>query len=77
MDFFELTICIFCFFSLSFGGKKKVSWMKQHSAPTAGISFSPSNDKVSFFMACFSFINSDTTSSRFETVAFSWVWNLG
>ncbi|RXI08893.1 hypothetical protein DVH24_023037 [Malus domestica] len=24
----------------------KVSWLKQHSAPTAGISFSPSNDKV-------------------------------
>ncbi|CAO2821922.1 unnamed protein product [Amaranthus hypochondriacus] len=24
----------------------KVSWLKQHSAPTAGLSFSPSNDKV-------------------------------
>ncbi|KAB2600494.1 protein NEDD1-like [Pyrus ussuriensis x Pyrus communis] len=24
----------------------KVSWLKQHSAPTAGISFSPSNDKM-------------------------------
>ncbi|XP_071732793.1 protein NEDD1-like isoform X2 [Rutidosis leptorrhynchoides] len=26
--------------------KPKVSWLKQHSAPTAGISFSPSNDKM-------------------------------
>ncbi|KAK1353498.1 hypothetical protein POM88_051863 [Heracleum sosnowskyi] len=24
----------------------KVSWLKQHSAPTAGVSFSPTNDKV-------------------------------
>ncbi|OIT33425.1 PREDICTED: protein NEDD1 [Nicotiana attenuata] len=24
----------------------KVSWLKQHSAPTSGISFSPSNDKI-------------------------------
>ncbi|KAK7276323.1 hypothetical protein RIF29_17462 [Crotalaria pallida] len=28
------------------GRSPKVSWLKQHSAPTAGISFSPSNDKV-------------------------------
>ncbi|RYR46292.1 hypothetical protein Ahy_A07g032027 [Arachis hypogaea] len=28
------------------GRSPKVSWMKQHSAPTAGISFSPSNDKI-------------------------------
>lgn len=26
----------------------QVSWQKQHSAPTAGIGFSPSNDKVSY-----------------------------
>ncbi|KAL9388801.1 hypothetical protein Peur_017406 [Populus x canadensis] len=25
---------------------KQVSWLKQHSAPTVGISFSPSNDKI-------------------------------
>lgn len=29
------------------GRNPKVSWLKQHSAPTAGVSFSPSNDKVS------------------------------
>ncbi|XP_023537038.1 protein NEDD1-like [Cucurbita pepo subsp. pepo] len=28
------------------GRNPKVSWQKQHSAPTAGISFSPSNDKT-------------------------------
>ncbi|KAL6123642.1 hypothetical protein ACLB2K_076161 [Fragaria x ananassa] len=28
------------------GRSPKISWLKQHSAPTAGISFSPSNDKV-------------------------------
>ncbi|XP_054798289.1 protein NEDD1 [Prosopis cineraria] len=28
------------------GRSPKVSWLKQHSAPTAGISFSPSNDKI-------------------------------
>ncbi|ONI24452.1 hypothetical protein PRUPE_2G241200 [Prunus persica] len=28
------------------GRSPKVSWLKQHSAPTAGISFSPSNDKM-------------------------------
>ncbi|KAK7321541.1 hypothetical protein VNO77_32292 [Canavalia gladiata] len=28
------------------GRNPKVSWIKQHSAPTAGISFSPSNDKI-------------------------------
>ncbi|KAG5533350.1 hypothetical protein RHGRI_027518 [Rhododendron griersonianum] len=28
------------------GRSPKVSWLKQHSAPTAGICFSPSNDKV-------------------------------
>ncbi|XAR66231.1 hypothetical protein NMG60_11012384 [Bertholletia excelsa] len=28
------------------GRSPKVSWSKQHSAPTAGVSFSPSNDKV-------------------------------
>ncbi|KAF7148636.1 hypothetical protein RHSIM_Rhsim03G0137000 [Rhododendron simsii] len=28
------------------GRSPKVSWLKQHSAPTAGVSFSPSNDKV-------------------------------
>ncbi|TYI29728.1 hypothetical protein ES332_A05G337200v1 [Gossypium tomentosum] len=28
------------------GCSPKVSWLKQHSAPTTGISFSPSNDKV-------------------------------
>ncbi|XP_050209828.1 protein NEDD1 [Mercurialis annua] len=28
------------------GRQPKVSWLKQHSAPTAGISFSPSNDKI-------------------------------
>ncbi|XP_065871684.1 protein NEDD1 [Euphorbia lathyris] len=28
------------------GRSPKVSWSKQHSAPTAGISFSPSNDKI-------------------------------
>ncbi|CAJ2642133.1 unnamed protein product [Trifolium pratense] len=28
------------------GRNPKVSWMKQHSAPTAGIGFSPSNDKI-------------------------------
>ncbi|PNX60696.1 protein NEDD1-like, partial [Trifolium pratense] len=30
----------------SFCPKRGVSWMKQHSAPTAGIGFSPSNDKI-------------------------------
>ncbi|CAL0317662.1 unnamed protein product [Lupinus luteus] len=30
----------------STGRSPKVSWLKQHSAPTAGISFSPSNDKI-------------------------------
>nr|POF22506.1 isoform 2 of protein nedd1 [Quercus suber] len=28
------------------GRNPKVSWLKQHSAPTAGVSFSPSNDKI-------------------------------
>ncbi|KAI5390726.1 hypothetical protein KIW84_075858 [Lathyrus oleraceus] len=28
------------------GRNPKLSWMKQHSEPTAGISFSPSNDKI-------------------------------
>ncbi|GAB4849216.1 hypothetical protein Ancab_004027 [Ancistrocladus abbreviatus] len=28
------------------GRSPKVSWSKQHSAPTAGVSFSPSNDKI-------------------------------
>lgn len=28
------------------GCNPKLSWMEQHSAPTAGISFSPSNDKI-------------------------------
>ncbi|KAF2318913.1 hypothetical protein GH714_011633 [Hevea brasiliensis] len=28
------------------GRSPKISWLKQHSAPTAGISFSPSNDKI-------------------------------
>ncbi|KAI5390730.1 hypothetical protein KIW84_075862 [Lathyrus oleraceus] len=28
------------------GRNPKLSWMKQHSTPTAGISFSPSNDKI-------------------------------
>ncbi|CAK7325763.1 unnamed protein product [Dovyalis caffra] len=28
------------------GRSPKVSWLKQHSAPTAGISFSPSHDKI-------------------------------
>lgn len=28
------------------GRNPKVSWVKQHSAPTAGVSFSPSNDKM-------------------------------
>ncbi|XP_050385518.1 protein NEDD1 [Argentina anserina] len=28
------------------GRSPKISWLKQHSAPTAGISFSPSNDKM-------------------------------
>lgn len=28
------------------GRNPKVSWLKQHSAPTAGVSFSPSNDKM-------------------------------
>ncbi|EOY17995.1 Transducin/WD40 repeat-like superfamily protein isoform 2 [Theobroma cacao] len=28
------------------GRSPKVSWLKQHSAPTAGICFSPSNDKI-------------------------------
>ncbi|KDP44868.1 hypothetical protein JCGZ_01368 [Jatropha curcas] len=28
------------------GRSPKVSWLKQHSAPTAGIGFSPSNDKI-------------------------------
>lgn len=28
----------------------QVSWLKQHSAPTAGVSFSPSNDKVSYLL---------------------------
>nr|GMC59110.1 protein NEDD1 isoform X1 [Ipomoea batatas] len=28
------------------GRSPKVSWLKQHSAPTTGISFSPSNDKI-------------------------------
>ncbi|XP_060210770.1 protein NEDD1 isoform X1 [Lycium barbarum] len=28
------------------GRSPKVSWLKQHSAPTSGISFSPSNDKI-------------------------------
>ncbi|XP_056695908.1 protein NEDD1 [Spinacia oleracea] len=28
------------------GRSPKVSWLKQHSAPTAGLSFSPSNDKM-------------------------------
>lgn len=30
----------------STGRNPKVSWLKQHSAPTAGVSFSPTNDKV-------------------------------
>ncbi|CAH8339449.1 unnamed protein product [Eruca vesicaria subsp. sativa] len=28
------------------GRNPKVSWLKQHSAPTAGVCFSPSNDKI-------------------------------
>nr|XP_043608311.1 protein NEDD1 [Erigeron canadensis] len=28
------------------GRSPKVSWLKQHSAPTSGVSFSPSNDKM-------------------------------
>ncbi|XP_069151091.1 protein NEDD1 isoform X4 [Solanum lycopersicum] len=28
------------------GRSPKVSWLKQHSAPTSGISFSPTNDKI-------------------------------
>ncbi|KAM3218671.1 protein NEDD1-like [Capsicum annuum] len=28
------------------GRSPKVSWLKQHSAPTSGVSFSPSNDKI-------------------------------
>ncbi|KAJ4719943.1 protein NEDD1 [Melia azedarach] len=28
------------------GRSPKVSWLKQHSAPTAGVSFSPSSDKI-------------------------------
>lgn len=28
------------------GRNPKISWLKQHSAPTAGVSFSPSNDKI-------------------------------
>lgn len=28
------------------GRSPKMSWIKQHSAPTAGLSFSPSNDKI-------------------------------
>ncbi|KAK6942403.1 WD40 repeat, partial [Dillenia turbinata] len=28
------------------GRSPKISWLKQHSAPTAGVSFSPSNDKI-------------------------------
>ncbi|XVE99643.1 hypothetical protein REPUB_Repub03eG0217600 [Reevesia pubescens] len=28
------------------GNSLRFSWLKQHSAPTAGISFSPSNDKI-------------------------------
>ncbi|XP_010262644.1 PREDICTED: protein NEDD1 [Nelumbo nucifera] len=28
------------------GRSPKVSWLKQHSAPTTGVSFSPSNDKI-------------------------------
>lgn len=28
------------------GRSPKVSWLKQHSAPTTGLSFSPSNDKI-------------------------------
>ncbi|XP_009797656.1 protein NEDD1 [Nicotiana sylvestris] len=28
------------------GRTPKVSWLKQHSAPTSGVSFSPSNDKI-------------------------------
>ncbi|XP_047315785.1 protein NEDD1-like [Impatiens glandulifera] len=28
------------------GRSPKVSWLKQHSAPTGGVSFSPSNDKI-------------------------------
>ncbi|KAG8651384.1 hypothetical protein MANES_07G121400v8 [Manihot esculenta] len=28
------------------GDNIEISWLKQHSAPTAGISFSPSNDKI-------------------------------
>lgn len=28
------------------GRSPKASWLKQHSAPTAGLSFSPSNDKI-------------------------------
>lgn len=53
MDIFKLTVYIFW-------KTIKVSWLKQHSAPTAGISFSPSNDKVFLFFfifnACFRFI---------------------
>jgi WD40 repeat protein len=29
------------------GRSPKMSWLKQHSAPTAGVCFSPSNEKVS------------------------------
>ncbi|XP_043713083.1 protein NEDD1 [Telopea speciosissima] len=28
------------------GRSPKISWLKQHSAPTTGVSFSPSNDKI-------------------------------
>ncbi|GJS24908.1 protein NEDD1 [Tanacetum coccineum] len=41
-DFVKFTLSVGISISISM-----VSWLKQHSAPTAGISFSPSNEKVS------------------------------
>jgi len=56
--------------------EKQVSWTKQHSAPTAGISFSPSNDKVSFFIASLNFIvYSEAVSSRCKLLTRSLGYN--
>lgn len=53
--FVILVFFLFCFSSDVVVSQKaifylQVSWLKQHSAPTAGVSFSPSNDKVSYLV---------------------------
>jgi len=45
---------------------RKVSWTKQHSAPTTSINFSPSNDKVSIFIVSLAFIVYNEIVSSFS-----------